>query len=60
MKLEKVVINNKQPHLRNLEASYCEKMNDKAILFVYGKRYQRKDRNPYTNIYIKKTIHQVR
>ena len=59
MKLEKVVINNKQPHLRNLEASYCEEMNDKAILFVYGKRYQRKDRNPYTNIYIKKTIHQV-
>ena len=59
MKLEKVIIDNKQPHLRNLEASYCEETNDKAILFVYGKRYQRKDRNPYTNIYIKKTIHQV-
>ena len=59
MKLEKVVINNKQPHLRNLEASYCEETNDKAILFVYGKHYQRKERNPYTNIYIKKTIHQV-
>ena len=59
MKLEKVVINNEQPHLRNLDASSCEETNDKAILFVYGKYYQRKERNPYTNIYIKKTIHQV-
>ncbi len=59
MKLEKVVINNEQPHLRNLDASSCEETNDKAILFVYGKYYQRKERNPYINIYIKKTIHQV-
>lgn len=42
MKLEKVVINNEQPHLRNLDASSCEETNDKAILFVYGNTIKEK------------------
>lgn len=59
MIIKKVIISDNQPNMRNLDAINVDVINDNKVLFVYGKDYNIRRRNPYDNIYIKKDIRQV-
>lgn len=59
MKIEKIIINDRQDYFRNLDAVSIERLDNRNIILVYGKQYHIGRRNPYDCVYIQKTIDEV-